>query len=521
MKLTHSFLLLSLVLSLATAAAAKETSKRPNVVLVLLDDLGYGQWGPVAKGLTPDDLDPLIVERAKKRGHDIPKALAAAKVATPTLCKLAEEGTQFSAAYVTNPLCSPSRAGLMTSVYPERFGGYVNIDIVRNGVPPEFPILAKYFQEAGYATAMIGKWHLSPTRPPAGTVSGKRPPGAKPHVPAPGNCQMGRGTPRHPLTSGFDYFYGFNFHGTDYYESSIIFRNYEPVKEHAYLTDAFTDESLKFIKERPEKKPFFLYLAYSAVHGPLGKPAPQKYLQKFKTGSKQVDNFYAYLNAADVGLGKILDQLAKQGEAENTLVVVLSDNGAGGGTPTPNNAPFTGFKGQLWQGGIHVPMVMWCPSVIPAGKVCDEPVLSLDIFPTAMALAGIKLPKSVKLDGKSLMPLLDPEKYGKPDGPIHETLAWAGIYGLHWAGLSKKHDEKTAAPSWCVRRGNFLLRYWSHTDKNELFDVIKDPGERNDLSRTQPERVATLKKAYAQWFNTTAAKPIVWGDDKYEKMKPK
>ena len=472
--------------TLGTFPASLAAPKRPNIIVVLLDDLGYGQFEPNSDEFTLAQLNPLALEAQKDiRPAD---ALEAARTAVPTFSRLAKEGTRFTDAYVACPLCAPSRSAIMTSRYPQRFGGYVNLDITRTGVPTSQLFPVQLLQKSGYATAAIGKWHLA---------EAKR--GMEP------------GSGQHPLDRGFDYFFGFNSHGTSYYESDILMRNRDRAAPQGYLTEQFTDEALGFL-QRATGKPFFMYLAYNAVHGPLNRPAPERYLKRFHTGVNRVDNFYAYLNAADEGVGRILKLLAQQSRDRDTLLLLLSDNGASGGSPVPSNGPFLGYKGQVWQGGVRVPLIAWGAG-IAGGKVCREPVISMDIMPTALEAAGVRLPGGYAVDGRSLLPVLS----GRQKGPVHETLFWAGQFAMKWAGGGAQGvgDELTAPPAWGVRKGRWLLRYWSHLKRYELYDMEIDKGERHEVSAEHPEIVRELKAHYAEWFKGTS-KPITWKAEAWE-----
>ncbi len=472
--------------ALGAIPAGLAASRRPNVIVVLMDDLGYGQFAPNGPDFTLAQLNPLALEAQQDIRPAV--ALEASRTAVPTFSRLAREGTRFSDAYVACPLCAPSRSAIMTSRYPQRFGGYVNLDITRTGVPTDQLFPAQLLQKSGYATAAIGKWHLA---------EAKR--GMEP------------GTGQHPLDRGFDYFFGFNNHGAEYYDSDILMRNRDRAAAEGYLTDQFTAEALGFL-QRAKDRPFFLYLAYNAVHGPLGRPAPDRYLSRFHTGVKRVDNFYAYLNAADEGVARILKLLAEQRRDRDTLVILLSDNGASGGSPLPSNGPFLGYKGQVWQGGVRVPMIAWGAG-IPAGKVCREPVISMDVMPTALEAAGVRLPEGYAVDGRSWLPVVS----GRQKGPLHETLFWAGQFAMKWAGGAARGvgDELTAPPAWGVRKGRWLLRYWSHLKRYELYDMENDKGERREVSRDHPDIVRDLKARYAEWFKGTS-KPITWKAEAWE-----
>lgn len=467
-------------LALPSFKAAKAAGKpRPNVLFVLLDDLGYGQFGPDSGDFTMDQVNPMILERFK--GKIEPEAaLEAAKKAVPNISKLTAEGTRFTDAYVSSPLCAPSRTGIMTAKCPERFGCYVNLDVSKEGVPIEEEFLAGRLQKAGYATAAIGKWHLAAVKK-GEPVWGKR----------------------HPLDCGFDSFFGFNDHSCMYYDSKTLWRDREPAKAEGFTTDQFTSEALGFIrKSKAQGKPFFVYLAYNAVHGPLNRPAPEQY-RVFNTGNPPTDTMYSYLYAADAGVGRIRAGLEKLGLAENTLIIVMSDNGAPG-SPLPNNGPFQGYKGQTWQGGLRVPMIAWKPGLVPAGKVCGEVVSSMDVLPTALDAAGVAGPGADKIDGRSLIPLFE----GKQQGPVHETLFWAGQLAWVWSGKIKKHDELTAPAAWAVRKGKWMLHYWSESASYELYDVEQDKGERKNVAEANPEVVKVLRAEYAAWFKGLK-KPVV------------
>lgn len=467
-------------------SASFAAPKRPNIIVVLMDDLGFGQFAPNSDDFTLAQLNPLTVEAHKDiRPAD---ALAAARTAAPVLSRLAKEGTRFTDAYVACPLCAPSRTAVMTSRYPQRFGGYINLDITRTGVPTTQLFPVQLLQKSGYATGAIGKWHLAKAR------RGMEP-----------------GSGQHPLDRGFDYFFGFNNHGTTYYDSDILMRNRDRAAPRGYLTDQFTDEALGFL-ERVGRNPFFLYLAYNAVHGPLGRPAPERYLKRFRTGVHRVNNFYAYLNAADEGVGRILESAGKQGRDRDTLLIMLSDNGAPGGSPIPSNGAFLGYKGQVWQGGVRIPMIAWGAGVA-AGKICREPVMSMDIMPTALEAAGVQLPEGYDVDGRSLLPVLS----GRQKGPLHEALFWAGQFAMKWAGGAAEGvgDELTAPPAWGVRKRRWLLRYWSHLKRYELYDMENDMGERHEVSAKHPGIVRDLKAHYAEWFKGTI-RPITWKAEAWE-----
>ncbi|MEO6786102.1 MAG: sulfatase-like hydrolase/transferase, partial [Chthoniobacteraceae bacterium] len=257
-----------LLLSVAILPAAE--TGRPNIIVILADDLGYattGVYGADAKRLT-----------------------------TPNIDRLAKEGARFTDAYVTASVCSPSRAGLLTGRYQQRFGYYANVDGQKGpGAPASETMLGRYFKDAGYTTAAIGKWHVG--------------------VKLPG---------QHPLDRGFDKYYGFNSAQTDYFHSPILFDGRTKVTEHKYLTFQFTDEAIRFI-EGAKSQPFFLYLAYNAVHGP--NQAPDDYIARFAHLPEKERLQAAMVAALDDSVGRLLDELKRNGQEQNTLIYFLSDNG--------------------------------------------------------------------------------------------------------------------------------------------------------------------------------------------------
>lgn len=512
-----------MILSVAGFAREAETPPvRSNVIVILTDDQGWAQHGLFGDRLDIGKCAPEGFTR--QYAGDPYKAMDAANRAMPFLQKLADEGALMTQAYVAAPDCSPSRAALLTGRHPQRFGVYCNDDILATGIPDTETHLATLFKKSGYRNAIIGKWHVS--KPVWNFIESPSRDYHRKHVTF---CKEGQ----HPLDCGFDYYYGFNHSGTPYYDSPNIFRNREtePVKQTQYSTDEFTDQALQFIDEN-RSNPFFIYLAYNAVHTPLLDRAPEKYLKRFDTGNRDTDNYYAYLAAVDDGIGRILDRLKQYRIDENTLIVFLSDNGGVVASPFPVNGEFKGFKGQQRQGGVRVPMVMRWPDKIPAGMKYESPVSSMDVLPTALDAAKISLPEN--LDGKSLLPHLTGAETALP----HEYLFWAGPQMLLWGSENKTfwdeaddylcertdHPPENPYPvakapaGYSVRKGCWVYSFVT-PDQAVLFDVVKDPNGQENLIHTHPEVAVELEKASREWLKTLK-EPARWNRDLWLKLYP-
>jgi arylsulfatase A-like enzyme len=330
--------------------AGQRAKDAPNLIVILTDDQGYGDVG--FNGC-----------------KDIP---------TPNLDSIARNGVRFSSGYVSYAVCSPSRAGLLTGRYQQRFGHERNPrfqpDNPTSGLPLTETTLADALGGVGYRSGIIGKWHL------------------------------GAHADFHPLKRGFDEFFGHLGGGHCYFPEELtikdtlgakseedsyrlwIMRNHQPVRTTKYLTDEFSDEAVRFI-ERHKGGPFFLFLSYNAPHGPL--QAPEKYLARFPNLKNERRRTYAAMvSAVDDGVGLVLAKLRTLGLEENTLVFFLSDNGGPESANASNNGPLRGEKGSPWEGGIRIPFAVQWPGHLPRGLVYDKPVISLDIFATIAALAN-------------------------------------------------------------------------------------------------------------------------------------
>ena len=416
--------------------------RKPNIILILADDLGYADVG--AHGC-----------------KDIP---------TPHVDSIARGGIRLTSGYVSHPFCSPTRAGLMTGRYQQRFGHENNpvysTALDKVGLPLNEVTLPQTLKAAGYVTGMVGKWHL----------------GAAPHF--------------HPMKRGFDEFFGFLGGGHDYLKAEMedtpkeyaipIQRDGKPVPLTGYLTDVFGSEAAAFI-DRHQKEPFFLYLAFNAPHTPLQSPG--KYQDRVKPIEDGTRRQYAALVAAmDDAIGVVLEKLRSTGLERDTLVFFLSDNGGPAPVTHAGNAPLRGNKGNVTEGGVRVPFFVRWPGRLPEGKTYDEPVISLDIFPTAVVAAGGQLPADRRIDGVNFLPHV----LGQASGPPHERLFWRTGGGAAMAVREGRHKV--------VRTGE---------KAPELYDLQDDIGEARDLAADKPDVVARLVKAYEEWNKELI--PPLWG----------
>lgn len=410
------------------AAACDDVAERPNVVLIVSDDAGYTDFGVTGS-------------------MDIP---------TPNIDAIAERGVRFTAGYVTASVCSPSRAGLLTGRYQQRFGHEFNLprtpipgSIVENmGLRLDQRTLADALRARGYRTGAIGKWHL----------------GDRPEY--------------HPLERGFDEFFGFLYGSRSYFpiDGDIvpglrILRDHEPQPEQGYLTDVLADEAVAFL-ERNGDRPFFLYVSFNAVHTPMhAKPEHESLFPAIENRRRRT--LAGMTVALDEAVGRITGQLEALGLAENTLLFFINDNG-GATNNASSNAPLRGQKGDKFEGGIRVPFLAQWPGRIPRGVDYDFPVSALDIFPTALASAGAAMDSS--LDGVDLLPFL----VGTDPGQPHEALFW-------------RRGVITA-----VRRGDWkLIRV--DGEPAWLFDLALDPWEERNRLSEEPALVQDLLGMLEAW----------------------
>ena len=406
--------------------AKSSGGKKPNIILIVADDLGYGELGCQGNKEVP----------------------------TPNIDSIARNGVRFTQGYVTAPLCSPSRAGLLTGRYQQRFGHEFNPGKTTNpsedfGLPLSETLLPARLKELGYRTGMVGKWHL----------------GLKPEF--------------HPQRRGFEEFFGFLGGAHAYVRSGgdagSILRGTTSVSEQEYLTDAFAREAEAFI-DRHHEETFFLYLPFNAVHMPL--QSIQKYLDRFRhITDKKRRTFAAMASAMDDAVGRVLAKVREHKLEGNTLLFFISDNGGPTLTTTSGNLPLRGYKAQVLEGGIRLPFMMQWKGHMPAGRVYEHPVSSLDIHPMALVAAGGAVTPGMGLDGVDLKPFLTGKNSARP----HETLCW-------------RMGEKSA-----IRHGDWKLVKEQGEKEWSLYNLAEDIGEKNNLAGTIPEKAQELKKLYDEW----------------------
>ncbi len=449
----------SRILFLATALVLTSTQfgtaadHKPNVLVILADDLGYGELS--CQGFTPE-------------------------IPTPQVDSIARSGVRFTSGYVSGPYCSPTRAGFMTGRYQTRFGHEFNPGPAQRadpkfGLPLSEVTIGNRMKEAGYATGWFGKSHL------------------------------GYQPPYHPLKRGFDEYFGFLGGAHSYLDAAAdshnpILKGTEPVDNIGYTTEAFGQQTVNFI-EKHKTEPWFCYLAFNAVHAPL--QATDKYLSRFPSvAEKNRRTFCGMLSAMDDAVGSVLAKVREIGQEENTLVFFFSDNGGPTKQTTSGNGPLRGFKAQTWEGGIRIPFMVQWKGNIPAGKVDDRPVIQLDIHPTALAAAGVEAKPEWKLDGVNLLPYLTGEKSGVP----HEALYWR--FGRQIAlRCGDWKIVKGAGGSGEMERGG--RGGVASTEGAELYNLKEDIGEKTNLAAKNPEKLKELSEMWDKWNDGNI--PAAWG----------
>lgn len=518
--------------------AEPPTASQPNVLVVLLDDFGTGQFAPLIKELNLDQVDPKFKAYTAEldEPYDQQVALDTAKRAMPFMDTLAEQGVLFSRAFTASSLCAPSRQGLLTGDNPIRWGAYRNIDINVCGLPKGRSLVER-IHDTGYATAMIGKWHV-----------GQRDHSIRDKILAAGGTDedvkvsgyWGSVIERdHPLNHGFDYAFFYNLWECDFYDSTIIWENREFTgKQTEYNTDLFTRKAMEFMDQSMKAdKPFFVELALHAVHIPLNVDAPEKYAKQFDTGYQAVDRFYSHLYGVDASVKRIVDMLKDRGEWENTILVVAGDNGAtcktGAGDLSliPGNGTHQGHKGQQYLGGIRVPLMMVWPKGIEKPMHIKQAVSLMDVLPTVLDAAGAVQPEGI--EGKSLLPILSTNSLS-----LHPQLFFAGIHAPAW-GYSSKYTIGNAQDrrdlwhgGWAIVEGDYILRFIGTLDPGlekefpeglppyyGLFNLKTDPLEQKDLMKELPEVAERMKKSYMAYADELPP-PHAWDRSKWAELVP-
>jgi arylsulfatase B len=441
--------------SLLSAAAEK-----PNLILILADDMGYADLG----------------------------CTGSTTIKTPNIDRLAAAGIFCNQGYVASAVCSPSRAGLITGRDPRRFGYEGNLNLSPDayatrpdllGLPPGEHTLADHLSAAGYRTGLIGKWHL------------------------------GDRAIFHPNQRGFDYFCGMLGGSHTYFptaRNNKIERNGQKVKEfsNAYLTDFFTDEAIRWMGARDQSgpaKPFLLFLSYNAPHTPM-EATPEDLALYAHIKDKQRRTYAAMMHALDRGVGRVLDWLAAEKLASNTLVVFFSDNGGATGNGSWNGK-LSGVKGTLLEGGVRVPMIWSWPGKITAGTHFDSPVSSLDLLPTFLAAAGAKP-----------LPLSPPMSHEDPLNRKHSVQLYGEYDGINvlpelsGTGASLERTLFWRLQGQCaVLHSEDKLIVLSHRPP-QLFQPKNDPGEAKDLASSHGETLKDLYQRLGAWEASLETVPL-------------
>lgn len=427
---TTALAALCAILPVLAASEPASAPRKPNIVIILSDDAGYNEFSMLGSG----------------------------KIATPRIDSIAQAGIQFTNGYVSGSVCSPTRAGLLTGRYQQRFGHEFNIPPAyseTNGLPLAETLLPAVLKPAGYRTIALGKWHL------------------------------GYAPKFHPMERGFTDYYGFLQGSRSYFplpkptRLNRLLLDRTPLEKESfdYMTDHLAAKTAEYIT-RHKAGPFFIYLAFNATHGP--NHATEADLAK--AGG---DRIKAMTIALDRAVGTVLDSLAQNGIRDNTLVFFLNDNGGAAGH---DNAPLRGHKGQTWEGGVRVPFAIQWPAVIPSGQKSDAPVISLDLFATSLAAAGIGQSPGKPLDGVNLLPFMT----GKTKDRPHQTLYWKG------------------GATWAVRDGDLKLVGGNSDQQGSapgLYDLSKDIAETKDLAGERPDDVKRLTGLYQTWVATHQPTP--------------
>ena len=425
------------LLPLVSRAADEEESQSANIVLIMADDLGYGDLG----------------------------CYGCEDIQTPNIDRLASQGIRLTDYYAAGPVCTPTRCALMTGRYQQRcpnleWAMFPGADTV--GLSQQNITIARMLQHAGFATGLFGKWHLGQRKEDL------------------------------PNAHGFDEFFGHLGGNIDHFQHRIstgasdLYENDKPVEREGYMTDLITDRAVDFLKRNQDGR-FFAYVAYNAPHWPMQGPGDAgKVVESGKNWNKPDRATYIRMvEAVDAGVGKILDQVKASGHEKDTLVVFCSDNG---GDRSSRNAPLRGRKGQLWEGGIRVPLIMRWPGILPAGEDCKQAAITMDLSATLLSAAMVR--PAVKLDGMDLLPYITGYR-----NPVEQTFVWR----------NQLHNQKA------VRWGKWK---WLEIDGEDmLFDLKKDIGESDNIRERFPDIAHWLRGIFGQWEGAMPYKQTIFGND--------
>ena len=429
----------------SAASEGADVPAKPNILFFLIDDLGFADCG-------------------FNGGKDI---------LTPNIDRLAKAGTVIESHYV-QPVCSPTRAALMTGRYATHTGVYTIVTPhAQWGLPLKERTLANALKDAGYSTAIVGKWHLGEFKPEY-----------------------------LPLSRGFDHHYGHYFGALDYFthkrgEDLDWYRDGAQLKEEGYTTHLLRDEACRIIEKQPADKPLFLYVPFNGIHSP--HQVPEEYLKPYAKIAGTRQKIAGMLSAVDEAIGKITDTLEKTGRGSNTLIVFSSDNG---GPPPTDNTPLTGFKGSLWEGGVRAAAFAHWPGHIPAGARTAQPVHIIDWYPTLVKLAGGSLNQPNAIDGMDIWPTLTQGRPSPHDAILSVGSPTAAALRMgDWKLLlspdgNRKREDGTPA------KGKQRLE---KPTAPMLYNLATDPGEKTDLSASDPERVQTMRARLDAMLQNAAA----------------
>jgi arylsulfatase A-like enzyme len=415
---------------------------KPNIVLIISDDLGYA---------------------------DLPR-FGRSEIQTPNLDRLAGAGTVFTQAYVSAPVCVPSRMAINTGRYQQRFGIYDNMYDPREvRLFFEETTMAQHMKKMGYATGLVGKWHLSGNRfPPNGPT---------------------------PEQRGFDEWVGIEGGMSPYLPPVKVYQNNTPFEANEYLTDFWGSEAVRFI-ERNRQRPFFLYLGFNAPHAPLHALDADKTTGEALSQDRRT--YGGMVKAMDRNIGRVLATLRQTNLDRNTLVAFINDNGGGGNHTPPHtrntgrNAPLRGYKFDLWEGGIRVPMILRYPGRVPAARRYEKAVSSMDLAPTLVRAAGGEFPHERPFDGVDLLPYLNGENTGVP----HSLLCWEN---RAWLGPRGKQRPIVGQHNQAIRKGKWKAVRLAGDSDWQLFDLENDPGEQHDMAAEHPPIVTELDREFVRW----------------------